>query len=134
MYSLFSAINMCVVLNWNLLGNNFTFVVDDVIEFKHHKGAFQNFFKGDYLRNGEYVTMIAGADKDDLNIGRFAAIEQYGLYIDIVNRFAKFQEITVIEAGRFSSKINIPAPFCITLKNCTLIGTENFCHSVFPLP
>jgi len=74
-------------------------VVNDVVEFKHHKGAFQDFFKGDDLRNGENVAVIAGTNKNDLHIGRFAAIEQNGFDIDVVNCFAKFEEITVIEAG-----------------------------------
>lgn len=74
-------------------------VVDDVVELQHHKGAFQDFFKSDDLRNGEYIAMIAGTNKNDLHIGTFAAIEQNGFDIDIVNCFAKFKEIAVIEAG-----------------------------------
>lgn len=105
-------------------------LVDDMVKLQHHKGAFQDFFKGDDLRDGEYIAMITSTNEDDLHIGRFAAIQQGSFNVDIVNCFAKFEEITVIEAGKFFGKINIPAPFFITLKNCTPLGTKNFRHSI----
>ncbi len=103
--------------------------MEDAVEVEHHFGAGQQFFEGNHLRQGEYVAVFAGAQVDDLHVGRPAGVGSHAGKVYPVDGRLEAKKAFQLVLYRPVRKFHVETVFQVRLVHATGFGTENLLKS-----